>query len=349
MAAELRRFIAVLAASLSVAGLRAQETAADPWDGLPREKAASLQIEWRGGGATKSKTGPADIQAETPVTLIVAGTRTGDEVRWWQIIPDTRQFYKNANHPWEPEPYKWVGFAKVPCVRRELGAFRGRAQGEIWPGKNAEPSTPHPLAFADGGFFYHTDCGSFWFQVEVKRDGRILRSPGIEESGEKGMSPRVFRLSVRKADGFLGILTSYCNVPGLFGCVPWQSYHYVGVDCADVLMAAACRCKGVELKRDWNVAMIVDQWPKAAELELAAGKFSRELKWGRDVKPGCLVAVRYAGGNTYQHIGALMGDTNGNGILDAADTIIHAGPEALRVSDFASGSFDGHIVVIRNE
>ena len=36
------------------------------------------------------------------------------------------------------------------------------------------------------------------------------------------------------------VAKSYCNVPGLFGCVPWQSHHYVGVDCADVLMAAAC-------------------------------------------------------------------------------------------------------------
>ncbi|MEI7822610.1 MAG: hypothetical protein WCK55_16980 [Verrucomicrobiota bacterium] len=196
---------------------------------------------------------------------------------------------------------------------------------------------------------YHTDCGSFWFQVEVKRDGRILRSPGLDESGEKGMSTRVFRLSVRKTDGFLGIVTSYCNVPGLFGCVPWQSYQYVGVDCVDVFMAAACRRKGVELKRDWNVAMIVDQWPKAAESDLSAGVFSNELIWGRDLKPGYLVVVRYAGGKTYQHIGALMGDMNKNGILDAADTIIHAGPEALEVSEIAWGSFDGHIVIMRNE
>ena len=84
------RFLAVIAASLCVTSLAAQETAADPWDGLPREKSATLQIEWRGGGAAKSKAGPAEIQAETPVTLTVAGTKPGDEVRWWQLIPDTQ-------------------------------------------------------------------------------------------------------------------------------------------------------------------------------------------------------------------------------------------------------------------
>ena len=331
-----------------VASAAAQVNAPDPWDGLPREKTPTLQIQWRTGDVAKPKSGPAEIRTDTPVTVTVAA-KAGDEIRWWQIIPDTRDFYKNANHPWDPDPYKWVGFAKIPSVRRELSAFRDRRDAAVWPGNAADANAAHPLAFADGGPFFHTDCGSFWFDVEIRRDGKILRSAGLAESGERGMSPRVFRLSVRKTDGFLGILTSYFNVPGLFGCVPWQSHHYVGVDCADVLMAAASRAKGAELKRDWNVEMVVNEWPKAAEIDLTDGVFSRELKWGRDIKPGYLVAVRYPGGKHYQHIGALMEDTNKNGILDSGDTVIHAGPSALQISTFGSKSFDGHLVIIRNE
>ena len=342
------RYTSVLIFTALVTGIRAQEITPDPWNGLPRENAPTLQIQWRARDESPAKPGPAEVSADTPVTLTV-GANSGDEIRWWQIIPDTRNFYKNANHPWDPDPYKWIGFAKIPCVRRELSAFRGGRDAAVWPRKAADNALPHPLAFADGGTFYHTDCGSFWFEVKIKRDDRILRSPGLAESGERGMSPRVFRLSVRKTDGFIGVLTSYCNVPGLFGCVPWQSHQYVGVDCADVLMAAVCRRKGTELKRDWNVAMIVNEWPKAAEIDLANGKFSSDLKWGRDIKPGYFLAVRYPGGRNFQHIGALMEDANHNGILDSGDTVIHAGPNALQVSTLGSGSFDGHIVVIRNE
>ena len=97
----------------------AQEVTRDPWEGLPREKAATLQIQWRVGDESDAKAGPAEIRMDTPVTLTVVA-KPGDEIRWWQIIPDTRNFYKNANHPWDPDPYKWIGFAKIPCVRREL-------------------------------------------------------------------------------------------------------------------------------------------------------------------------------------------------------------------------------------
>lgn len=335
--------------SVSFGSLSGQGATSDAWAGLPREASPSLSILWQAGKQTAAKAGPAEILASSTITLSLAGAKAGDEIRWWQLIPDTRQYYKNANHPWEPNAYQWVGFAKIPCLRRELTTFRGKAEAVVWPKSGDPTATLHPLACPEAGEFYHTDCGSFWFVVEIRRAGMILRSAGLEEAGEKGMSPRVFRLSVRKTAGFLGVLSSYCNVPGLFGCVPWQSYHYVGVDCADVLMAAASRRKGTELKRDWNVEMIVGEWPHAAEVDLSGGVLSAKLKWGTDIKPGYLLAVRYSGAKTYQHIGTLAADANENGVLDAPDTVLHAGPQALQYSELGSGSFNGHLVIMRNE
>ena len=109
---------------------------------------------------------------------------------------------------------------------------------------------PHPTAAPH----YREDVGTFWFQIEVQEGGTTWRSPGLEDGDHRGLSPNVFRVSIRGGDGYLGYAASFFNVPGLFGAVPHQSYHYIGVDCADVLMAARARWKGIPLERDYNVA-----------------------------------------------------------------------------------------------
>jgi hypothetical protein len=59
------------------------------------------------------------------------------------------------------------------------------------------------------------------------------------------------------------------------------------------------------------------------------------------------LAVKYPGGTQYQHIGALYKDANGNGRLDAADWVLHAGPDPLQISALAAGGFDGTVLVLR--
>lgn len=195
--------------------------------------------------------------------------------------------------------------------------------------------------------FYHKDVGSFWFQVEVKKEGVIYRSPGIEDSDKKGLSPKVFRVSIRDGEGYIGYLTSFFNVPALFGSVTYQSNNYIGVDCADVLVAAYGKWKNKPIEKNYNVAMLVSQWPKVQEFDLLEGTADKQLKWGRDVRPGYFIAVRYRGCKQYQHIGALFSDANRNGVLDGGDLVIHAGPVPLHCSYLKEGNFDGHIVLLQ--
>jgi hypothetical protein len=49
----------------------------------------------------------------------------------------------------------------------------------------------------------------------------------------------------------------------------------------------------------------------------------------------------------YQHIGVLYSDKNNNGLLDADDLVIHAGPDPLHFSNLGSGEFNGTIVILR--
>ena len=104
-----------------------------------------------------------------------------------------------------------------------------------------------------------------------------------------------FRVSVRENDDYTGYLSAYFNVPGLFGSVVYQSKNFIGVDCADVLVAAAHQWKGKRIKKNYNVAMLVNKLPKVKKVAIDNGRPARKLKWGVDFKRGDLMAVRYAG------------------------------------------------------
>jgi len=279
---------------------------------------------------------------------------SGGEIRWHQIIPDTSKIYKNANLPWEKDAYKWVGLAKIDYQRKELAGFQGRWQIELFDNENntqiqdRKSSSFRSLSNrAENSKFYHEDVGSFWFQAEVKKEGVIYRSAGIEDSDKRGLSPKVFRVSIRDGEGYIGYLTSFFNVPALFGSVTYQSRNYIGVDCADVLVAAYGKWKNKPIEKNYNVAMLVSQWPKVTEFDLLEGTADRQLQWGRDIRAGYFIAVRYRGSKQYQHIGALFRDANQNGVLDGGDLVIHAGPVPLHCSYLKEGNFDGHIVILQ--
>ena len=74
---------------------------------------------------------------------------------------------------------------------------------------------------------------------------RRAATPGAEDAPDGTLAARVFRYSFRSGDDFVGWLTSYFNVPYLFGSAgkgqKAQAERYVGADCADVLVAALRR------------------------------------------------------------------------------------------------------------
>lgn len=334
-----------IAISLNASSFAAAQSG--EWSAFPREKSASLEIRWRKGESSGDwKSGPAEIKKGEAVTLQVKPI-ADSSIRWYQIVPDTRKFYKNANYPWEADAYKWVGFGKIDCLRREIVSWRGRWDVVHRTAPSEGTSTKNDLDWPEAGQFYHSDLGSFWFDVEVLKSGKILRSFGLADRTERGMNTRTFRLSVRQDDSQVGWLTSFFNVPGLFGCTPYQSSNYIGVDCADCMMAGWSKWKNKPLDKDWNVAGVVTSLPKVREFDIRQGMPTGEIRWTSHVRPVDFIAVRYPGRRQYQHIGALYKDANSDGKLDGGDLVIHAGPEALQVSPLNQGNFEGHIAIIR--
>jgi hypothetical protein len=222
---------------------------------------------------------------------------------------------------WEIHPFEKPDSANLQDTA--LAGFLGR-----------KPSKPRPH-------------GSFWFQVEVENRGRFTRSYGIEDNDKRGLNPKVFRVSRRDGKGYVGFLTTFFNVPGLFGSIPYQSHNYIGVDCADVLVAAYGKWKRVRFKKDQCVAGLVTGLPKVVKFKIRDGNPKPRIRWGKRIRPGYLIAVRYPGARSYQHIGALAKDANKNGLLDGADLVLHAGPYPLRYSSLKEGKFDGHVVILK--
>lgn len=307
------------------------------------------QIEARiGTGAWRTDAAIYPLKGEA-VRLRVKPVE-GAIIRWYRIYPDISRDYKNANYPWDPNPYAWIGWAKIDYRREELARHRGEWElnplddaGRVIRDEGPTALRPHPTDTPH----YRADAGSSWFQVEIEKAGTVEHSPGIDERDARGLSPQVFRMSIRDGDAYLGFVASYHNVPGLFGSTPYQSGNYIGVDCADVLIAALERSRGRAPRRDYNVAMLVKELTTVAHFALAAGRPDAAIAFGSQVRPGDLIAVRYAGQRQFQHVGALYSDANADGRLDAGDLVLHAGPDSLHVSRLAEGGFDGEVVILR--
>lgn len=276
-----------------------------------------------------------------------------DAVRWYLIFPDLTEFYKNATPPFEPGAYQWLGYDRIRYHRIRLERFDNRTEIDpfdipdlyapvrAWLERQGRP--PWSLDY------YHGDVGTFWFQAEATRGERMFRSRGIEDADERGLTPKVMRVSVGEGEGYLRYLTSFYNVPGVFGSVLSQSIGHVGADCADILMSARAEWRRSSLKKNYNVNMLVAKFRALREVEMAGGEPDVNVDWGATIRPGDFIAVRYdPSSRKYHHIGALYSDANRNGVLDGDDLVLHAGPDPLHVSRLADGVFDGHVAILRH-
>jgi len=260
-------------------------------------------------------------------------------IKWYQIIPDVDTMYKNANFPWDPNPYKWIGFGKIEYKSVELEQFQNQKIITITPNL-LQANRP------SGYKFYRSNVGSFWFKaVATLQNGKVVKSP--DTITYRGLSPKVFRVLYREDRGYIGMLTTFFNVPALFGSVPYQSTHYIGVDCADSLMAVSSLMNKTKMP-DINVATMVTKLPHQASFKIAKGEPNKKLRWGKEFRRGDFLAVKYNPKSRFAHIGLLYRDANGNGVLDKEDLILHTGPLPLDITPLSKGAFDGMVRILRN-
>lgn len=177
--------------------------------------------------------------------------------------------------------------------------------------------------------------GVMRYKAEVFYDGKSFFTQGKDSTNAYGITDKVHRLSFREDDSFTGWLTSFFNLPYIYGSCgksdeEHQAEKYIGADCAD-LVVAAYRKLGYKipythvlgLKKHAN--KIVDE----KNLKIKEGTYydsKKLLKYGRDVQKGDLLFF------SDSHVGVLYKDKSdpegtfkgeADGILNKYDTMIH--------------------------
>ncbi len=263
----------------------------------------------------------------------------GAEVRWLRVRPhmqheDTppqnegiRQYSNSVL--FGPDHGRWIG---LDSIEYETVALEAR------PGVEPAGRTLRLRASPDRD----DGAGTLWIAAEVTLPGgAVVRTPDGDDRDRLGLVPSVMRVSFRAGDGLLGWLSTFFGVPNVFGSTRGQVERYVGADCADVLIGAA-RASG---RRDLGYTSVVGIGRHARPVTGALllhddGRVTDEegtvvtLRWGEDLRSGDLFAIDYARPGSrlpraWDHIGALTGDTDGDGRLGGADRLRHMTPLGL--------------------
>jgi hypothetical protein len=211
-----------------------------------------------------------------------------------------------------PDHGKWIGFDRIEYFESALpGGGTARVVRDAAPSAGAPRVEPW------------TGLGVMRLAATVRLGDQAVATAGADDAPDGLIAPRVFRYSFRAGDDFVGWLTSYFNVPYLFGSAGKgarnQAERYLGADCADILVAALRRT-GAKLEYT-SVGDLVDSLPRAPG----------------PVRPGDLYALDYVDfadlPRSWDHIVALVEDRGPDGKPDGKP-----GPEDL-VAD--SGNADG--------
>jgi hypothetical protein len=245
-----------------------------------------------------------------------------------------------------PRHGAWIGFDRLEyfesAIARDAIVDAG---GWVLHVRAATPSDPIARRRAADLL----PLGTMRVAARATVDGETFATPAAEDAPGGLIADGVFRYTVRRGDGFLGWVTSFFNVPYLFGSAgkgrKSQAERYLGADCADLLVAALRRAgaRGLEYA---SVIDLVDRLPRVGEpAEVAACAPGQRdcrpaepaLRFGADVRPGDLLAVDFIGVDdlprAWDHIVAIVEDRGPTGAPDG-----RLGPEDL-VAD--SGSEDG--------
>ena len=328
-------------------GRPAAREAVDARIGVPVTLYAVVR-EGRGGRATYYTDAPSlrDGQRRVSVRRIRPFSALGAaDVRWYQVEP--RQHHTATTPPNDGNPAysncvlfgprhgRWLGYDSLEYHETPLVDARGAAQLVV---RRARPTEPR-LAARKG-------LGTMRYKVEVQlaggTAGDVLASPGAEAVGRGGIRPEVTRISFRRGDDLVGYLTSYFNVPNVFGSAGPTTRHqtelYQGADCADVIIGAARRA-GARLDytsvsglarhaRPITDRLLLDR-SGVTYAEGARAGLPVELVFGEDVREGDIMLIDYVGflasPRGWDHVAIVSGDRGRPGRFDPADVVLHMG------------------------
>jgi cell wall-associated NlpC family hydrolase len=249
------------------------------------------------------------------------------ELRWYKVEPTSENLSNTATGSFR--------FAVIPYAETEVAAWRAR------PSVRADV---RPTRTTDRGH----GRGTMRYKLVAIAGGRTLATPGAEARGERGsgLADAVHRVSLRRDDGYLGMLDELFGQPYIWasGGQPdarHQTERMEGADCADFVVYGMRRL-------GHRVPYTYSEGLRAHGRRLGAGTARADGVYvdARGVplpfpQPGDLVLFP-------RHVGALSQDRGVPGVLDQDDLMMHtlfASPREQPIAD--SGYADLPVEILR--
>lgn len=222
-----------------------------------------------------------------------------------------------------PKHGTWIGFDRIEYFDSPIDGAGG------WTLHVADAAPTEPTARKREPALL--PFGTMRLAAAVALGAQTAATPGAGDAPGGAIADAVFRYSFRRDDGFVGWLTSFFNVPYVFGSAgkgaKSQAERRVGADCADVLVAAL-RSTGAHSFDYSSVMYLIDHLPHVsapAEIAACAGAgpcaaATPPLRFGHDVRPGDFLALDYVGATElprpWDHIVAVVEDRGPGGVPD---------------------------------
>ncbi|HFE45455.1 MAG TPA: hypothetical protein ENJ18_08155 [Nannocystis exedens] len=279
------------------------------------------------------------------------------QIRWKRIEPTMEHLqtpapneglsiYANARI-FGPKHGAWLGYDRIE--------YRESAIDEAddlwsWSTTDARPSDEQ-LARSQGAL---AGLGVMRLAATISPpEGPSRQSPGVQSRRRGQIADAVFRYTFRRDEGLFGWLTTFLNVPYIFGSAGVgsrsQAERYIGADCAD-LIVAALRLAGDDIAYT-SVAGLVRALPRVAgPLEIPAPAGGPIPVYAP--LPGDILAIDYIGASSlprpWDHVVVVVEDRGsgqgGDGVLGPEDQVADIGDaRGLRVSSLGD---QGHVRVL---
>lgn len=248
-----------------------------------------------------------------------------------------------------PQHGRWLGYDRLEYFSTPIAGADGLQLTLSDATPTEAPVPPREAA--------HKGLGTMRLAATARSGSKVYSTAGEEDAPKGQIDGRVFRYSFRAGDGFIGWLTSFFNVPYLFGSAGDDAHHqaerYIGADCADVLVAALRRA-GRRRLHYTNVSGVIDAIGRSAgpavvrpcptESPGCASVSDPPLRFGVDVLPGDILAIDYVGSEdlprAWDHIVVLFADRGPggtpDGVLGPDDLVLDSGDaRALKLAPLA--------------
>jgi hypothetical protein len=236
-----------------------------------------------------------------------------------------------------PNHGTWIGYDRIEYFESTIAGFTG------WSVRVVDATPTEPIARRRSADLLR--FGTMRIKAEIVVGRQTLATPGAGDAPGGMIAERVFRYTFRRDDSFLGWLTSFFNVPYLFGSAGKgsrsQAERYLGADCADILVAALRRAgtRSLEYSSVGEMVSHMHMIGKPTEINpcdepKGCPQPELRLRFGQDVVPGDLLAIGYLAADylprVWDHIVAVVedrgpGDGPPDGLLGPEDLVAETG------------------------